>query len=35
MEKTEWIHSPVCGAKTRDRLREDTVLKLSFVLSEV
>jgi Zn finger protein HypA/HybF involved in hydrogenase expression len=25
--KTEWIRCPVCGAKTRDRFREDTVLK--------
>ncbi len=23
---TEWILCPVCGNKTRDRLREDTVL---------
>ena len=27
MDKTEWIRCPVCGSKTRDRLREDTVLK--------
>ena len=26
MEKTEWILCPVCGNKTRDRIREDTVL---------
>lgn len=26
MEKTEWIRCPVCGSKTRDRIREDTVL---------
>ncbi len=26
-EKTKWIHCPVCGKKTRDRIREDTVLK--------
>lgn len=25
--KTAWILCPVCGNKTRDRLREDTVLK--------
>ena len=25
--KTEWIRCPVCGNKTRDRMREDTVLK--------
>lgn len=24
--KTEWIRCPICGNKTRDRLREDTVL---------
>lgn len=27
MNKTEWIYCPVCGNKTRDRLRKDTVLK--------
>ena len=26
-EKTKWIHCPVCGNKTRDRIREDTILK--------
>ena len=26
-EKTKWIHCPVCRNKTRDRIREDTVLK--------
>ena len=26
-QQTEWIHCPMCGNKTRDRLREDTVLK--------
>lgn len=25
--QTEWILCPVCGDKTRDRLREDTILK--------
>ena len=24
---TEWIRCPVCGNKTHDRIREDTVLK--------
>jgi len=24
--KSEWVLCPVCGGKTRDRLREDTVL---------
>lgn len=23
----EWIRCPVCGAKTRDKIREDTVLE--------
>ncbi len=27
MCKTEWILCPVCGSKTRDRIREDTTLK--------
>ena len=27
MKQAEWILCPVCGSKTRDRLREDTVLK--------
>jgi len=27
MRKTEWIRCPVCGNKTRDRIREDTELK--------
>ena len=26
MEKVEWILCPVCGNKTRDRLRENMVL---------
>ena len=26
-EKTKWIHCPVCGNKTCDRIREDAVLK--------
>ena len=26
MDKTQWILCPVCSNKTRDRLREDTVL---------
>lgn len=26
MCKTEWIKCPVCHNKTRDRIREDTVL---------
>lgn len=27
MKQAEWILCSVCGSKTRDRLREDTVLK--------
>lgn len=27
MKRTEWIHCPVCGNKTRDKIREDTVLR--------
>ena len=26
MQQTEWVYCPVCGNKTRDRIREDTVL---------
>lgn len=26
MNKNEWILCPICGSKTRDRLRKDTVL---------
>lgn len=25
--ETEWIRCPICGNKTRDRIRQDTVLK--------
>ena len=35
MKKTEWIRCPVCGNKTRDRIREDTVLGISALLSEM
>ena len=24
--KTEWLHCPICGNKTRNKVREDTVL---------
>lgn len=27
MDKTEWILCPVCGNKTRDRVREDTKME--------
>ncbi|MCI8308320.1 MAG: conjugal transfer protein [Lachnospiraceae bacterium] len=25
--KTDWVRCPACGNKTRDRIREDTILK--------
>lgn len=27
MEKSEWIYCPICGNKTRDKVRPDTELK--------
>lgn len=27
MEKFEWIHCPICGYKTPNRIKEDTELK--------
>jgi hypothetical protein len=27
MDKTDWVYRPVCGSKTRDRIREDTILR--------
>ena len=27
MDKTQWIRCPVCGNKTRNRFRKDTILK--------
>ncbi len=27
MKKTEWIRCPVCSNKTRDKIRDDTVLR--------
>lgn len=26
--RTEWVKCPVCGNKTRNKVREDTVLKM-------
>ncbi len=26
-EKTKWVFCPICSSKTRNRIREDTVLK--------
>lgn len=34
MEKTEFIRCPVCGNKTRDKIREDTVLKKLALLDQ-
>lgn len=31
--KSEWVLCPVCGGKTRDRLREDTVESVKFSVS--
>ena len=25
--KFEWIHCPICASKTRDRIREDTIME--------
>ena len=27
MKKQQWILCPICGSKTRDRIRQDTILK--------
>lgn len=27
MEKTEWLYCPICGNKTRNKVRPDTELK--------
>ncbi len=27
MENSEWIRCPVCGSKTRNRMRKDTVMQ--------
>lgn len=31
----DWVRCPVCGSKTRDRLREDTIKKLPSLLSKM
>ncbi|MDE6745474.1 MAG: cysteine-rich KTR domain-containing protein [Oscillospiraceae bacterium] len=31
MSQTEWIRCPVCGSKTRNQIKEDTIL-LNFPL---
>ncbi|TGY96159.1 conjugal transfer protein [Petralouisia muris] len=32
MKQTEWILYPVCGSKTRSRIREDTILINNYPL---
>lgn len=27
MKNIEWVYCPVCGCKTRNKIREDTILK--------
>lgn len=27
MSETKWIHCPICGSKTRNKIRADTVIK--------
>lgn len=27
IENTEWINCPICGNKTRNKIRKDTILK--------
>ena len=27
MKKRQWILCPICGSKTRDRIRQDTILR--------
>lgn len=27
MNETEWILCPICGGKTRDKIRKDTIMK--------
>ena len=27
LKKSEWVYCSICGNKTRDRIREDTILK--------
>ena len=29
MRQENWLLCPVCGSKTRDRIRKDTVLKIA------
>ena len=33
MMKCEWILCPVCGSKTRNKIRKDTVLEMSVILN--
>ena len=27
LRKSEWVYCPICGSKTRDTIRADTILK--------
>ena len=27
LHKIEWVYCPICGSKTRNKIREDTILK--------
>ncbi|WP_277613527.1 cysteine-rich KTR domain-containing protein [Mediterraneibacter agrestimuris] len=31
MQNTEWICCPVCGSKTRGKIREDTIEKIGYI----
>jgi hypothetical protein len=33
MEKANWLHCPICHNKTRLKMRKDTELKFSIILS--
>ena len=35
MKKCEWILCPICGNKTRDKMRKDTVTCKSFTSIKV
>ena len=35
MKKTEWLRCPVCGKKTREKIREDTVYLLRICVQNL
>ena len=35
LHKIEWVYCPICGNKTRNKIREDTIKKLSSLSSEM